>query len=220
MSDLSLDKGFARNIINYAKKYGCLRNQLAYILATSEWETAYTQKPVKEAYWLLEDWRKANLSYYPWYGRGFVQLTWEDNYARAQKKLDLGTMLTDSPDNALEPDIATAILVNGSMQGWFTGKSIPDYITLNHSDYVNARRVINGTDKATEIAALAVDFESLLKAEGYGEDDGESEIPTNPEIPDIPEVDLEALAELIKESFEAIDDLRNRVAALEHWRKS
>ena len=57
-----------------------LKPQVAYVLATTEWETAHTFKPVKEAFWLSESWRKNHLHYYPYYGRGFVQLTWKNNY--------------------------------------------------------------------------------------------------------------------------------------------
>lgn len=163
---MDLDLGDTRLIIAEARKRGVLRNQLAYILATAKWETAHTMKPVREAYWLSEDWRRRNLRYYPWYGRGFVQLTWEGNYIEAGIKLGLD--LTTNPDVVMEPEISARILVRGSMEGWFTGKSIPDYITLNRSDFKGARRVINGTDKAEEIAALARDYDAALMAEGYG----------------------------------------------------
>src|SRR5438045_92240 len=53
---------------------------VAYGLATAWHETAAQMQPVREAYWLSEDWRKANLRYFPWYGRGFVQITWQANY--------------------------------------------------------------------------------------------------------------------------------------------
>ncbi|MGR9074141.1 MAG: peptidoglycan-binding protein, partial [Gammaproteobacteria bacterium] len=59
-----------------------LKTQVSYVLATTQWETAQTFRPVKEAYWLSEDWRKNNLRYFPYYGRGYVQLTWEKNYEK------------------------------------------------------------------------------------------------------------------------------------------
>lgn len=167
--DLAL--GDSKTIIAYASHKGVLRNQLAYILATSLWETAYTMTPVREAYWLNEQWREDNLSYYPWYGRGYVQLTWEDNYARAQSELHLGTVLTDEPDSALRPLIASRVLVRGMLDGWFTGKKLDDYITLQQSDYVNARRIINGTDHASDIADIAYEYDNALLNKGYGVDD-------------------------------------------------
>tara|TARA_R110002111_G_scaffold131308_2_gene196317 strand:+ start:344 stop:829 length:486 start_codon:yes stop_codon:yes gene_type:complete len=124
-------------------------------------------QPVVEAYWLSEEWRAKNLRYYPWHGRGFVQLTWQRNYVRAGKALDMD-LITD-PDRVMEPDISVKILVRGCMEGWFTGRSIPDYITLQRSDFVNARRVVNGTDRAENIAKIAEKYDSALLAEGYGE---------------------------------------------------
>jgi hypothetical protein len=119
-----------------------------------------------EAFWLSEDWRKDNLRYFPWYGRGFVQLTWERNYIKAGTAL--GVDLTTNPDKVMEPEIAAEILVIGSRDGWFTGKSLSDYITMNQSNYRGARRIINGTDKAAAIAEIAREFEEALLTEGYG----------------------------------------------------
>jgi predicted chitinase len=134
----------------------CLKTQIAYILATVEHETGDTFKPVSEAYWLKnhEDWLKHNHpEYYPYYGRGFVQLTWDYNYKKYSKIL--GIDLVNHPEKALEPNIALSILVDGFKNGGFSGKKIEDYINENKSDFINARRCINGVDKATHIADLA-----------------------------------------------------------------
>lgn len=45
-----------------------LKTQIAYVLATVFHETGHTWKPVKEAYWFSEAWRKQNLRYFPYYG--------------------------------------------------------------------------------------------------------------------------------------------------------
>lgn len=153
-------------IIKVGKENGLLRNELAYVLATTEWETNRTFEPVKEAYWLSEDWRKKNLRYYPWYGRGFVQLTWEYNYKKAGDKI--GVNLIKNPDAAMEPNNAAKILVLGMKEGWFTGKKLSDYITLQKSDFLNARRIVNGMDKAKEIEALAKQYDKELLDVGYG----------------------------------------------------
>jgi len=130
-----------------------LKTQIAYVLATVEWETNKTFAPVKEAYWLSEDWRRANLRYYPYYGRGYVQLTWKNNYAKYSQIL--GEDLTNNPDLALKPEIALFVLVHGFKTGTFTGRKITDYINSGAADFVNARRCINGTDHAHDIARLA-----------------------------------------------------------------
>lgn len=155
-------------IIKTCEDHGLLRNQAAYVLATAEWETARTFEPVKEAYWVknAEAWRKKNLRYYPWYGRGFVQLTWEENYIKAGKALGLD--LTTNPDKVMDPTISAEILVRGMKEGWFTGKKLSDYITLQKSDFLNARRIVNAMDKASEIAAFARKYDKELLAAGYG----------------------------------------------------
>jgi hypothetical protein len=163
---INLGIGYTPLILAKCSKYDLLRNQAAYVMATAYWETDRTVKPVVEAYWLSEEWRKENLRYYPWYGRGFVQLTWRDNYVKAGKVLKVD--LTTDPAKALDPEISASVLVLGMLDGWFTGKKLADYITLSKSNYTAARRIVNGTDKAKEIAAIAVEYDALLRADGYG----------------------------------------------------
>ncbi len=129
---------------------------IAYGLATTQWETNHTFEPVKEAYWLSESWRKKNLRYYPYYGRGYVQLTWDRNYELYGSILGLD--LIDEPDYALRHDVSVFVIAHGMKMGGFTGRKLEDYITRNKTDFVNARRVINGTNKAYEIAALAEEY--------------------------------------------------------------
>jgi predicted chitinase len=153
--DYTTRAGTVAAIEDECKRQGLvLKTQIAYVLATTEWETNDTFRPVKEAYWLSESWRRRNLRYFPYYGRGFVQLTWKYNYARYTELL--GIDLVKEPDRAMEPAIANFILVHGFKYGVFTGKKITDYINAKHTDYIGARRCINGKDKAAKIAAIAV----------------------------------------------------------------
>lgn len=154
--DFSDTPGTIQAIRSECSKQGLTISQTAYVLATTEWETNKTFKPVREAYWLSEEWRKKNLRYYPYYGRGFVQITWKNNYDKYGKIL--GLPLVTNPDLALDPKNALFILVHGFKHGSFTGRKISDYINDFKSDYINARRCINGTDKATEIASLALKY--------------------------------------------------------------
>lgn len=133
-------------------------NKLAYIIATAWHESKL--KPIKEirassgttlyntqnAYW-----------YSGYYGRGFVQLTWKANY---QKMSDfLGINLVDNPDLALNPKYAAQILVYGMMKGSFTGKKLSDYINPGSSnDFYNARKIVNGLDRAMLINDLTIDL--------------------------------------------------------------
>lgn len=159
--DLSL--GYTQLLITTCQDKNLLRNEVAYVLGTSWWETAHTMKPVREGYWLpnAENWRKNHLRYYPWYGRGFVQLTWEPNYKRASD--EIGVDLIANPDLALEPNNAAKIAVTGMIEGWFTGKKLSDYIDLQHSDFKGARHIINGNDKDEEIAAVAAAYDDALR---------------------------------------------------------
>ena len=136
----------------------------AYLIATVWHETDFTMEPVREAFWLSELWREQHLRYYPWYGRGFCQLTWRANYARADSELGLNGTLLASPDLALDPDVAAKVIFKGMEEGWFTGHKLKDYIAGGTCDYVNARRIINGLDKASTIAAYAASFEKSLNA--------------------------------------------------------
>ena len=157
---MDLNLGATPLILRECHDFGCTRNQTAYILATAYWETARTMEPVREAFWLTEDWRRKNLRYYPWYGRGFVQLTWEANYKKAGEKL--GRDFLSDPDAVMDAGASAAILVRGMMEGWFTGKALPAYVNAQASDYRQARRVVNGIDKAEEISALARAYETDL----------------------------------------------------------
>jgi predicted chitinase len=100
------------------------------------------------------------------YGRGFVQLTFRVNYIKADRLLGLGGTLAANYDLALDPAIAAKIAVRGMRDGWFTGRKLDDYITPAKPDYVSARKIINGTDRAELIAGYAVHFEIALTKAG------------------------------------------------------
>ena len=146
-------------IIKKCKNLGLGKEQCSYVLATTEHETNNTFLPVVEAYWLSDKWRSSNLRYYPWFGRGFVQITWKSNYELYSRLLNVD--LVSNPDLALEYDNALFILVDGIKNGRFTGRRVGHYISTDgkNVDYVNARRVVNGMDKAHHIAKLARNWE-------------------------------------------------------------
>ena len=166
MSRADLDLGDTHIIIGECAAQNLSRPEAAYVLATAFWETAHTMEPVVEAFWKNEAWRKANLRYFPWHGRGYVQLTWERNYRFAGKQLGLD--LTTDPDVVLKPEVAVKVLVLGMIEGWFTGKKLADYFGDGKADYRNARRMINGTDKMDAIATIAREYDRELAVMGYG----------------------------------------------------
>lgn len=142
--------------------------ELAYINATAWWESGKTMQPVKEAYWLSEAWRKKNLRYFPYYGRGLVQLTWLENYKLVSEFY--GVDFVKNPDLVLDPTHSVNILFDGMHKGWFTGKKLTDFIDdIDESDdddlkeYIAARKIVNGTDRQLEIGKLAIGFERALR---------------------------------------------------------
>jgi hypothetical protein len=65
----------------------------------------------------------------------------------------------------MEPNIALFILVDGMLLGEFTSKKLGTYVNGSKTDFLNARRVINGTDKAPLIKGLANSWLSRLNSE-------------------------------------------------------
>jgi hypothetical protein len=143
---------------------------LAYMLATVKWETAHTMQPIEEYG------KGAGYKYgipdpetgFAYYGRGLVQLTWKENYVKMGKLI--GAPLVTNPDLACDMTYAVQILFEGMLKaesgvGDFTGVSLEKYFNDTTEDWVNARRIINHTDKAQEIANIAHKFyEALQKA--------------------------------------------------------
>ena len=153
----------------------------AYQLATAKHETADTMLPIKERggrdYFMrmydpgspLPNRAKMarEMGCRPgdgaWcYGRGYVQLTWPANYRRAGAKV--GVDLLQNPDLALDPGIAARIMFAGMRDGWFTGKKLSDYFTVSTTDWIGARRIINGLDKAMLIGGYGQSFYRALQA--------------------------------------------------------
>jgi predicted chitinase len=140
-------------IVKNARIFGFCQSQTAYILATVQHETGNTFLPVREGFNVSDAWRSRNFRYYPYYGRGYVQLTWFNNYEKYTKLLGLD--LVSNPDLAMRPDISLFILLHGMKYGTFTGVSLNNYTRNGKCDFINARRVINGMDRAQLIAGYA-----------------------------------------------------------------
>jgi predicted chitinase len=153
----------------------------AYALATAWHETAHTMQPIREYGGTAYLFRMYDpLGQRPklarsmgntetgdgvrYCGRGYVQLTWRNNYRRAGEKL--GVLLEAKPELAMRPDIAARIMRRGMEEGWFTGKAFDHFLpatgAAQREQFVEARRIINGKDKAGLIADYAVQFQAAL----------------------------------------------------------
>lgn len=149
---------------------------LAYFLATAYHETGATMQPIEEwgppayfrrRYDITSRPRVAKAlgnttpgDGYRYRGRGYVQLTGRRNYELFSKRLKRN--LVDNPDIALEPDTAYTIMADGMLEGLFTGKRIDLYLSDEKSDFINARRTVNGLDQAAHIADKAGKFFDAL----------------------------------------------------------
>jgi hypothetical protein len=160
-------------ILSYAESIGCDDRHLAYILATTFHETARTMQPIEEygkgkghSYGEVDP--KTGQAYY---GRGYVQLTWKENYQAQDDKLKLHGELVKNANLALDPSIALRILFGGMYDGDFTGVGLPKYIVCTDpqtdaTDFFNARKIVNGLDCADQIEGYAQNFaHALMHAE-------------------------------------------------------
>lgn len=158
---------------------GCASRFCGYALATAALETAYTMQPIEEygSDQYFHDMYDpegnrpevaADLgNIYPgdgvlFHGRGYVMLTGRSNYEKASSALEHD--FVTFPDDALDPDHAAAIMVRGMCEGWFTGKKLSDYFNRTVDDPFNARRIINGTDRAETIAGYHKHFCEALQS--------------------------------------------------------
>lgn len=114
-------------------------------------------------------------------GRGYVQLTGRDNYARltrhvasTQVRYEVDGRAWGPGGEAIDllahpthvnrvPRLAAGILVDGMMRGLFTGRALPEFVGASGSDFREARRVVNGTDRAAAIASIAERYARVLR---------------------------------------------------------
>ncbi len=155
----------------------------SYALGTAYLETAHTMQPIHEmggtAYFTrMYDPPPAGLrpkvaaqlgNIHPgdgakYHGRGYVMLTGLANYMKAGAKL--GQDLVGNPDLALRPDNAAVIMRDGMSEGWFTGarfaSRLPAGGAANRGQFIDARGIINGRDRAEAIADFAMAFQNAL----------------------------------------------------------
>jgi predicted chitinase len=169
--------------------------ELAYDLATSYHETAATMQPIMERgprkYFdkyetgtrlgkILGNTKPGDG--YRFRGEGDVQNTGRANAAKATRRLNklfgLNIDLEANPSLRSDPMISAHSLFLGNREGWWTGKALGRFIDgkdeaddVDVKEYLAARGVVNGSDKAQKIANHALVFETALRGAGY---DGKS----------------------------------------------
>jgi len=148
-------------IVSFCKTYGVTDvRHICYILATCYHESDF--RSIKErrarpgtAVWKMQEkyWHTG------YYGRSYCQLTWQRNYAKFAPVV--GIDIVKYPDEVLQPVVGARILVYGMANGSFTGNGLKSsnklskYIAGERCDFMNARRIVNGTFMADKVAAHA-----------------------------------------------------------------
>ena len=154
------------------------RRKLANILAQVFHETGSKMVPVRETFATSDAqavrrldaaWESGKLGQVSkpywrdgWFGRGPIQVTHERNYRKIGEAL--GVDLVASPGLLMKQPHGARSAVVGMMRGLFTGKKLSDYFNGNTNDPVGARRIVNGTDKASLIAGYHANFLDALTA--------------------------------------------------------
>ena len=162
--------------LNAFERYGIADDRWrAYMLATAYHETAGSMQPCEERgrgrgrpYGQK---RKLDGSVYDlpdrlYFGRGDIQLTWYENYERMGRILQLP--LLEQPELALQPDVSARIMIEGmtrglSGRGDFTGLSLEVFFNDRRDDPLQARRIVNGMDRAARIAGYHFLFLAALR---------------------------------------------------------
>jgi peptidoglycan hydrolase-like protein with peptidoglycan-binding domain len=140
------------------------RKQIAYVFATAEHESHFGRFMIELASGDAYEGRLDLGNIRPgdgrrYKGRGFVQITGRTNYTRWGKRLGLD--LVGKPELASRPDVGAQILVQGMRDGSFTSLKLDDFIG---SDFVSARKIINGLDRAQDIAAIAKAYAKAIES--------------------------------------------------------
>ncbi|HSU16300.1 peptidoglycan-binding protein [Longimicrobium sp.] len=156
----------AAAIIRAAKAQGLSRAQIAYVLATAEHESdrfatleEYASGAAYEGRADLGNTHAGDGKRFK--GRGYVQLTGRNNYTAYAKRT--GIKLVELPVIPMNwAALSVFVIVDGMMRGAYTGRRLDEFVNKDRQDFVNARRVVNGTDQKEKIAQQARDWLSKL----------------------------------------------------------
>jgi predicted chitinase len=146
------------------------KSHVAYILASAHHESGMGKQMTEGADGRAYEGRVDLCNNQPgdgprYKGRGFVQITGRCNYTFYKEFLltrGLNFDLVNAPQRATEREIAAIILVHGMRSGRFTGSRLAQFGSDCNFDFVNARRVVNGLDRAARIAAIARRYRTSL----------------------------------------------------------
>lgn len=99
-----------------------------------------------------------------YYGRGFMQLTWWDNYALAGASIGRRLDLLFDPELANDAGVSYRIMSTAMRTGssFANGRTFAQFFYGEMTDYVSARSMVNGNSGQVEVAEIARRFERVL----------------------------------------------------------
>lgn len=104
-------------------------------------------------------------------GGGTDHCTGRRNYRAVADALGLGDELMINPDLLLQPEHAAEAAVTGMLSGRYTTRKLGDYLPTSRAgtleEFIRSRPIINGTDRARDVAGYAVKAQAALIAGGY-----------------------------------------------------
>jgi putative chitinase len=104
-------------------------------------------------------------------GGGVDHCTGRRNFRAVADALGLGDALMVEPDLILQPAHACEAAVTGMLSGRYTGRKLSDYLPTTRAgtleEFTRSRPIINGTDRARDVAGYAVKAQAALIAGGY-----------------------------------------------------
>jgi len=147
------------------------KSHIAYVLASAHHESGMGRNMTEFASGKAYEGRKDLGNTQPgdgprFKGRGFVQITGRKNYTQYKqwiktlRRRDID--LVNDPVRSTQPDIAAFIIAHGMKNGTFTGKRLTAFGTDPKYDFVNARKIVNGLDKAQAIAVIARKYRATM----------------------------------------------------------
>jgi len=168
-------KQSVQDIVDACTKYGVTdKRMMAYILATAYWETGRTMLPIEEygrgaghkyGHKIKQSGEPYETPDHIYYGRGFCQTSWYENYQMLSDQAyakQQGWDFLNHPELLLLMEPSVWAMIHCMYHGLYTGVGLPKYFNDTVTDPVNARKIINGLDKADMIAGFYAEFIDLL----------------------------------------------------------
>lgn len=100
------------------------------------------------------------------FGRGFTQNTWYEIYetlTKEAKNQGKGWDFLNNPELLLEIEPSAWATIVAMTKGLYTGKKLSNYFNTTTCDFKNARRIINGLDRAELVEQYSIKFYKALQ---------------------------------------------------------